>query len=112
MSTLRPQLLEVFKLAGEKAMMEFKEWFVRLEQCEAASVDYVHGYWGVRAANRLVEDELLVGPLLTFIAAHDECEDLTSGMTMGLDEFAVQVEAMERIFGEYLQLSERHLALR
>jgi hypothetical protein len=113
LKTLKRLVLDVFGPAGENAAAEFEAWFDRADECRAVRNDYVHGRWGVpgeydfKGEGRMIDAE----PLLTFTALHwnmgpDRAEDSVS---MRLGEFSSQVDTVERLFGDYFQLTQNHL---
>lgn len=110
---LRKLVLDMFDPAGEAVIADFKAWFKMADESRAIRNDYVHGRWGVpgkyiyKNGDRLMDAE----PLLTFVPLHwnmgPECSDDSISMTM--EEFASQVDAVERLFGDYFQLTEQYL---
>ena len=104
-------VLDVFKPAGEEALAEFTAWFERADKVRALRNDYVHGRWGVKydfkPPGRIIDAE----PRLCFVPLHwDMAPDRPDdSISMSLDEFASQVDAVEALFADYLHLSERYM---
>ena len=110
---LRGLVLDVFEPAGETAIADFKAWFKLADESRAIRNDYVHGRWGVpgnysyKNGDRLIDAD----PLLTFVPLHWKMEPelADDSISMTLEEFSLQIDAVERLFGDYFQLTEQYL---
>jgi hypothetical protein len=102
--------LDVFEPAGGKVLVEFTAWFKRAYKARALRNDYVHGRWGIKYDFK--PPGLSTPSLrLCFVPLHwdiapDRPDD---SISMSLDEFASQVDAVETLFADYCRLNERYM---
>lgn len=108
---LKTLTLKAFAAAGEDAVIELRNWFDRADRARAIRNDYVHGRWGVPAGFDMDAEGRIEGePLLGFVPLR---WDLTLGqpdrtIRMKMQDFARQVDAAERLLGEYIRLTDRY----
>ena len=109
---LRKVVLKAYEPAGENALAELVEWFLRADKARALRNDYVHARWGVPGKFLAEPDCAMIDavPLLTVLSLNwdmspDQPDKSTS---MTLDEFAQQVETVEDLFADYWRLSKKY----
>lgn len=109
---LKQIVLDAYEPAGEHALAAFAAWFQRADQARALRNDYVHGRWGVPGKYKFKPPGSMIDaePLLTFVALHWDMSPgrPDSSISMSLEEFASQVAAVETLFAEYWQLTEKY----
>lgn len=105
---------KIYQPAGAVAMVEFADWFTKIDKARALRNDYAHGRWGIPGGHRGGPDtpsrdcELLLG----FVPLHWNLspETMPQEITMTLGEFEQQVEDAISLFVQYFDLEKKYLS--
>lgn len=108
---LKALSVKAYAAAGDSAVSELRNWFVRADRARAVRNDYVHGRWGVPAGYEVDAEGRIDGePLLGFVPLN---WDLTPGqpdrsVRMKMHDFARQVDEAERLLSEFIRLTDKY----